>query len=105
MSVKPIELISMAPKSWETSNQNVARLQKQEYVQQNIVAEHGKDVQHDGQQTVKSAKSDQPEYRYDAKDKGGNKGFSQGGQGKKKEDKEKNEKTDNIRGNKLDILI
>ncbi len=104
MSVKPIEMISMAPKSWETSNQNVARLQKQSSLNQNIVAQHGKNVEHDGQQAVKSAKSDQPEYRFDAKD-GGGKGFYQGGQEKKKEDSEQKEKHGTMSGSKLDILI
>ena len=105
MAVNPIEMISMAPKSWETSNQNVARLQKQEFAHQSLVTEYGKDVQHDGQQTVKSAKTDQPEYRYDANEKGGGNGSYQGGKKKKKEDKEHKEATDSKIGSKLDILI
>ncbi len=105
MSVKPIEMISMAPKSWEASNQSAARLHKQEVVSQQITVGHEKDIEHDSQQTVKSAKSDQPEYRYDANDKGGSGGFYQGRQGKKKEEKDKKEKTGNISGHKLDILI
>lgn len=105
MAVNPIELISMAPKSWETSNQNVARLQKQEVMNQHLAAEYGKDVKHDSQQTVKSTKADQPEYRYDAKNQGNNQEFYQGGQKQNKKKETKEEETKNISGSKLDILI
>ncbi len=105
MAVNPIEMISMAPKSWETSNQNVARLQKQEVMNQQLAAEYGKDVEHDSQQTVQTAKSDQPEYRYDANDQGRSNGFYQGRQKKKKDDTEKKNEPDKISGSKLDILI
>lgn len=105
MAVNPIEMISMAPKSWETSNQNVARLQKQEVMNQHLAAEYGKDVEHESQQTVKTAKTDQQEYRYDANSRGGSKGAYQEGQNKRKKDEEKKEDTGKISGSKLDILI
>ena len=105
MSVKPIELISMASKSWETSTQNMSRLQKQDSVNHTLAAQYGKNVEHDSHQTVKSAKSDQPEYRYNANERQGSNGFYQGGQGKKKDNKEEKEDTGNKSGHKLDILI
>lgn len=105
MAVNPIEMISMAPKSWETSNQNVAKLQKQEFMNQHLAAEYGKDVKHESQQTIKSAKADQPEYRFDPRDKGKGQTYNSKGQGKKKKQEEEKEEAGKITGNKLDILI
>lgn len=65
MSIKPVETLTMASKSWEASTQNVNRIQKEALNQAQLYNEYGKEKKHDSKQTVKLTKTEQEDYRYD----------------------------------------
>ncbi len=89
MPITPIEVAAMVPKSQDASIHRQQQTQKpineQIQIHQHINAE----IKHNNQQTVKTQKGDNPEYRYDAKEKGNN---DYPGSKHNKSKKEKNEK-------------
>lgn len=103
MPITPIETAVMAPKSQEASIYKHQENQKPFNEQMVIHQQHDRNVKHNSQQTVKTAKSDNNEYRYDAKEKGSN-SYSGSKQNKKKKKQEEVTK-ENYRPGSIDIRI
>jgi hypothetical protein len=103
MPITPIEIATMAPKSQEASLYKHQESQKPLNEQIAIGQQINNHIKHDSQQTVKTIKSDNKEYRYDAKEKGNN-SYSESKRDKKKKEKEAAPK-DNFRSGSIDIKI
>lgn len=104
MAITPIERALIPPKSQEASQFQHAHLQKQAHAQEQLGVQYNNTLQHNSQQTVKMTKSENNEYRYDAKEKG-NGQFSGKKQGKKKNGQEETEKDKEIRISSFDMRI
>lgn len=88
MAISPVEMISMVPKSQEASFMKQTEMHKPNVEQQVMAAKMNQEIKHNSTQTVATNKSVNPEYRYDAKEKGNN---SYQGKEQKKKDSKKNE--------------
>lgn len=101
MPISRLDMISMAPKTQEVTQYRQGEISKTfaEHVQ--IQSGFHKEIDHNSKQTVKSAKSENKEQRYDAKEKGSN---SYEGQSAKKQKKEPEDKTE-IKLSNFDIKI
>lgn len=107
MSITPIEIATMAPKSQEVSVFKQHESQRPMNEQAQISHQLNNQIQHNNQQTVKAAKSDNPEYRYDAKEKGNN-SYAGTNQKKKQSEKDKGKSRDTkdtLRPGSIDIRI
>jgi len=104
MAISPVEMISMAPKSQEASFMKHTEVQKPMVEQQQIAAKMNNEIKHNSNQPVPTKKSMNPEYRYDAKEKGNN---SYSGQGKKQKKKgsEKENETSATSFGRIDIRV
>lgn len=103
MPITPIEVITMAPKSQEASHFKQNEVQKTFAEHTQLAASYSKETKHNSQQTIKATKSENNEYRYDAKEKG-NGSYSE----QEKENKKKKQETDKdkeIRLSNFDIKI
>lgn len=89
MSITPIEMISIPTKSQEASLVKSIEHQKPTNEQLTFGAKFQQEIKHQSEKTVATTKGDNPEYRYDAKEKG-NHSFNQ--QQKKQNKKDKKEK-------------
>lgn len=106
MPITRMDLMTMAPKANEVTGYKVNQNQKPVNEQIVINENMQKTVQHNSQQTIRKSDVDNPEYRYDAKEKGNNQ--YQGKQkknSKKKEEKGKNNKYGYIDEKHIDISI
>jgi hypothetical protein len=103
MPITPIEIASMAPKSQEVSVYKHHDTQKPVNEQIQISHQFNNEIKHNLNQTVKTVKSENNEYRYDAKEKGNN-SYKGSGQSKKKKDKGSAPKN-NSRPGSIDIKI
>lgn len=72
MAITPIEVASFIPKSQEASLQKTAEMQKTTNEQMAFADKLNEDIQRQSEQTVATTRSENPEYRYDAKGKGNN---------------------------------
>jgi len=103
MPITPIEIAAIAPKSQEASHYKQHESQRPINEQAQISSKFNNEIHHNNLQTVKTNKSDNKEYRYDAKEKGNN---SYAGSNQKKKQKEKEEAAkDNFRSGSIDIKI
>ncbi|MFV0342290.1 MAG: hypothetical protein ACK5JH_05265 [Anaerocolumna sp.] len=91
MPITRIEVAAMAPKSQDASLYRQQQIQKPVNEQIQIHQHINSEIKHNNQQTVKMQKSENNEYRYDAKEKGNN--SHSGKKGKKKKDSEKESKS------------
>jgi hypothetical protein len=103
MPITPIETAAMAPKSQEASIYKHQENQKPLNEQTVIQHQFNNELKHNSQQTVKTAKGDSYERRYDAKEKG-NTSYSESKQNKKKKKQEETTK-DGYRPGSIDIRI
>ncbi|MGN6711774.1 hypothetical protein [Anaerocolumna jejuensis] len=103
MPITPIEVASMAPKSQEVSNYKHQESQKPINDQILIHDKLSHEVKQNSQQAVKTAKGENKEYRYDAKEKGNN-SYSGSGSKKKKKEESKEEKN-KMKSGSIDIRI
>lgn len=103
--MRPIEFMSMAPKSLETSFQHASKQQKQQATDVSLSMNYNSQIKKESEQTVKLSKSEYQEYRYDGNDKRGGKGAYQPPTKKRK--KAENEKNieNHSSGGSLDIRI
>jgi hypothetical protein len=92
MPIKPIDIVTMAPKSQEVSQYKQQESQRTFNEQTQISNQFNSQIQHNNKQAVKTLKGENQEYRYDAKEKG-NSSYTNS---KKKEGKEKDKNTDPI---------
>ncbi|MDF2589393.1 MAG: hypothetical protein K0S41_3234 [Anaerocolumna sp.] len=105
MPITPIEIATMAPKSQEVSIYKHHESQKPVNEQIQINHQFNNEIKHNQSQTVKTVKSENKEYRYDAKEKGNN-SFKGSGQNKKKKENEKGTKLINpYQSGSIDIKI
>lgn len=104
MAITPVEMISMAPKSQEASFMKHNEVQKPTVEQQQIAAKMNSEIRHNSNQAVPTNKSLNPEFRYDAKEKGNN---SYDGKGKKqkKKDSEKEKQQNAPSFGRIDIRL
>lgn len=104
MAISPVEMISMAPKSQEVSFVKHTETQKPLVEQQQMTMKMNEEIKHNSNQAVPTKKSVNPEYRYDAKEKGNNSYFGQEKKQKKKDpDKEKKANTSST--GRIDIRV
>lgn len=107
MPITRMDMMTMAPKTNEATSYKVQQNQKPVTEQMVMSQEMNKTIQHNSRQTVRKADAQNPEYRYDAKEKGNN---QYDGKQKKKskkdnEEKVKNNKYGHISEHHLDITI
>ena len=85
MAITPIEYASFIPKSQEASTQKTGEIQKAVSEKMSFSEKFDQDIQRHSEQAVAATKSETPEYRYDAKNKGSNPYLFQQGKKKKKQ--------------------
>lgn len=108
MPITPIEIAAMAPKSQAVTQIKHGDLQKPITEQMNLNQQFNKDIQHNSIQTVKTYKSENNEYRYDAKEKGNGTYSDQkkkNGKGNTKDNNLSKVKENNSRPGSIDIKI
>lgn len=105
MPIRPIDMISIAPRSQEAANQHLNSQNKAEHAQSNMVQQFGKHVKENSEVVIQTSKGEQKEYRYDAKEKGnGSYSGHQNNKGKKSKDEGK-KKPEEIKQGSFDIKI
>lgn len=109
MPIARIDIMTMAPKTNEATSFKVNQNEKP-VKEQIVISDHQhKNAERNSQQTIRKANTDNPAYRYDAKEKGNNAYSNQGKQKKKssqdEKEKEKNSRSGNIEAHHLDITI
>lgn len=105
MAIPPIEVLAMAPKSQEVTPYKVAQHDKPMHDQSHIGSQLQQEVRHNSQQAVKMSKSENNQYRYDAKEKGNN-SFQKNQKKKSKEQQNQDKKKQNeIKLSNFDIRI
>lgn len=92
MSIRPIDIVTVAPKSQEASHMQANNLRGREHAEMNASHVFERNEMKNQQRTVELSKSDTQEYKFDAKD-GNGKGYK-GNSRKRKVKKEENENTD-----------
>lgn len=102
MSITPIEIVSMAPKSQQVSQYKQQDSQRPLNEQFHMNSQFNHEVKHNSQQPMKASKSDEQETKYDPREKGNN-GYSQSNQRKKRKSKEKQQNL--LRPGSIDIKI
>ncbi len=103
MSITPIDIATMAPKSQEAVIAKNAEVQKPMTDQMNASIQVDNKALHDSEQTVPTVKTENPEFRYDARKEGRN--FYEQQNQKRKKTKNKNEKISEKKTNSIDIRI
>lgn len=94
-----VENISMAPKSQEVSHMHQNMINKNQANQANIQGAFAQEIRHNSQQTVKSGKTDNEEYAYDAKEKRQNQSK------KNQQERQKEDEKKEIKLSSFDIKI
>lgn len=105
MPITRIEIAAMAPKTQEVTPYKQQEAQKPLNEQILIGQQLNNQIKKESQQTVRTIKGENKEYRYDAKEKGNN---SYSGKKNNKSKKKKDNETapkDNIRSGSIDIKI
>lgn len=106
MSITPIEMYSMIPKSQEASNLRHGEVAKDASQQAGAMQQYSRNINDNSQRTVSAKKSDNPEYRYDNKDGSGNKGGYNADRRKKEpEKKASKEPSGMMESGRFDIRI
>ena len=90
--ITPIEMYTMVPKSQEASNISHAQQARDASQQAGITQQINQQASENTQRTVRMSEADNPEYRYDAKERGNNE-YSSDGERKKHDQKEEEQKT------------
>lgn len=103
MAIRPIDIAMIPPKTQEVSQVQNAVNQRQSHAQEQLGVQYNQNIKHNSQQTVKTKKSENNEYRYDAKEKGNNSHSGNKKKGKKQDKKEKDDKPIGL--SNLDIRI
>ncbi len=104
MALRPIDMMVMPNRSQEASQQHSAANAKHTHAQNSMNAQFSTEVRHNSEQTVKMTKSENNEYRYDAKEKG-NSSYQGSKNKKKKKEDESSEKAKRIKISNFDMRI
>lgn len=104
MPIRPIDMITVAPRSQEASQQHVHEQHRASTAQSNVAQQFGKHVKEGSEVVIQTSKGEQTEYRYDAKEKGN--GSYHGGNHKRgQKNKKENQETEEIKLSNFDIKI
>lgn len=95
MAISPIEVVSLPTKSQEASNIRSVEQQRPVNEQMALNEKFHDTIMRKSEQTVAATKPENPEFRYDGKEKGNNPYYLQRKKKLKKEDK-KNDKDTNL---------
>lgn len=101
MPITRIEMVAATPRTQEATHQRQNEVARNFAENANITDHFHDQIQHNGQQTVKTSKSEDKEKRYDAKEKGKN---SYQGKDQKKEKNDSKEENE-IKLSSFDIKI
>ncbi len=100
MSIRPIDVITIAPKSQEAANQQLGEQHRLQQNQTNMANNFQQHIKQNTEQVVKYTPSENSPYRYDAKEKGNgsyqeskNKKPKKDGEDGKKNSKEKKDES------------
>ena len=106
MPIRPIDMISIAPRSQEASQQQLSDQNKLAHAHENMAQQFGKHIKENSESVIQSSKGEKTEYRYDAREKGkGTKGKARDGK-QKKQQQQGDEKTETqLNQSKFDIKI
>lgn len=106
MSIRPIDIISMPNRSQGAAQVHHEAIQRSQQAHSQLNNIFSKDVIHNSKQTIKTTKSENNEYRYDAKEKGNNSYEGNSKKKKKKDDKANTNTSKNNNGKSgFDIMI
>jgi len=105
MPIRPIDIVTMAPKSQEVSTYKQQEVQKPMNEQMHLHNQFNNEIRHNQQQTTKTVKAENTEYRYDAKEKGSNSYSGSGYNQKKKKEKDETAIKDHFHTGSIDIKI
>lgn len=89
MSIRPIDLVTIAPKSQEVSQVHFNEIRGRDHAQAAVSQNFQRTEEHDSKRTVQTAKGETKAYEFDAKESSGNAYF--GGNKKKKNDSDSNQ--------------
>lgn len=106
MPIRPIDMISIAPRSQEASQQHVNDQNRLTHAHDAAAQQFGKLVKDNAEVVVHASPTEKNEYRYDAKEKGNGSyhGSQKKGKSKSKDNKGK-EKENTIKQSSFDIKI
>lgn len=106
MSIKPIDMMMMPPKSQEVSHQQQANQNRITHAQEQSSLHFTSEIKHNAQRTVETKRKDNGKFKYDAKEKGNN-SYAPGQQKKKRDKKDEagNEQEQGIKPGGIDIKI
>lgn len=105
MAITPIEVATMAPKSQVIAPVHQHNVQKPVHDQLQFSQQFNQEIKQNSKQTVKTIKSENNEYRYDAKEKGNNSdNYKYSGKKKKAKEQEKGKASSPHKGG-IDIRI
>ncbi|BCN31504.1 hypothetical protein [Anaeromicropila herbilytica] len=105
MPITQLDMISMAPRSQEASQYKHIETTKLAAEQNQISTQFNQEIKHNSQQTTKTNKTENNEYRYDAKEKGNSTYYNQNDNKKKKKSETKKEEDKQIKLSNFDIKI
>ena len=95
--ITPIEMYTMVPKSQEASQVRLGEQTKDMSRAAEITQHIEQNANDNANRTVRMSEATNPEYRYDAKEKGNNEYHSGGGRGRGEEQEEEEEKEPKVR--------
>lgn len=84
MPIRPIDLISIAPRSQEASQQHVSEQNRLQHAHDSAAIQFGEHIKEESESVVRMVKGEKAKYQYDAKEKG--KGQKKSSKKKKKQD-------------------
>ena len=105
MSIRPIDIITIAPKSQEVSQVHYNEMRGREHAENTVSQNFQRTEEHNSQRTIESAKSETNNYNFDAKDGSGN---SYKGHNSKKKNKKSKDDDNSLKSpfsNGFDITI
>ena len=95
--ITPIEMYTMVPKSQEASQVRLGEQTKDMSRAAEITQHIEQNANDNANRTVRMSEATNPEYRYDAKEKGNNEYHSGGGRGRGEEQEEEEEKEPKVK--------
>lgn len=103
MSIRPIDVVMMPPKSQEVSNQQQGDQHRLVHAQEQANVHFNKEIKHNAKKTVETKKKEKEDKKFDAKEKGNGTYYQQ----KKKQLNEQKEtdKKSHIKTNGFDMKI
>lgn len=104
MPIRPIDMITVAPRSQEASQQQIHEQHRATTAQSSVAQQFGKHVKEGSEVVIQTSKGEQTEYRYDAKEKG-NGSYHARKNKRNQKDKEEKKGTEEIKLSNFDIKI